>query len=350
MLNKRSSSTALQMLERMHSLPLLEDFVRRTLCGCVTEDTLELFDNIIIEMKSGNTKIFSVLHKLFLGEENPVEQVFFGALSGSKIRDTPFVCRLYLYFQYPKLFKTLICGYKEYTCAQEALLNILFLLKHEGLKQKAKTITKLLDALENDDRSAMLVHFHGYISEDEYVRFLDDLDIARYSDAVSKLAKADLYRCVSARMLRMTMEECIHLLNRLKSVENTILYANLVEVFTSGYAKVLDFNVFERFTEFFRVLSTTDTHKYEMLQCWLRLFILHQQYEHFLRVFLKIRSHETAEMAVYTSFYECILRYKQEHVFDFEKFAESCVSTEDRNAFTKIPLSKLGSMYRFSAS
>lgn len=342
-----TSNTALQILKKMHSISLLEDAAEKTVRSYIGEDTLEFFDNIMMEIKTGDRKIFKVLHKLYKKETNPLERLFFGFLSGHKVRGFSFVCRLYLYFRYPKAFRPLITAYKQHESPRDALLNVLFLAKHESVKCSADFVAKLFADLRREDISTMLVHFHGLLDTETYIRFLDELDGRKYACAVSELEDASMYPLVAKKMLFADIRECILLVNSMRPIENRALYAHMVRVFTEEYQKDHDFGIFRHFVELFQVILLKEEYKYEAIFGWLRCFILHRQFEDFLRVFLNIRDCSHPEMSVYLSFYNCIVQYKKENILSFASFAERCKDAEDTNKFASIPLRNLCSEYMF---
>lgn len=342
-----TNNITLQILEKMHSISLLEDMAGKTVHCYIGEDTLDFFDNIMMEIKTGDRKIFKVLHKLYKKETNHLERLFFGFLSGCKVRGFSFVCRLYLYFRYPKAFRPLILAYKQHESPRDALLNILFLAKHENVKCSADFVAKLFAELRHKDMCMMLMHFHDILDTETYVRFLNGLDRREYACAVSELDDAIMYPLVARKILFADIRECILLMNNMRPIENCTLYTHMVGAFIEEYQKDYDFGIFVHFVDLFRVILLKDKYKYEVIFGWLRCFILHKRFEDFLRVFLNIKNCGHSEMCVYSSFYSCIVQYKKQNILSFKSFAERCKDTEDTNKFASIPLRNLCSEYRF---
>lgn len=342
-----TNNVTLQILEKMHSISFLEDAAGKVVRSHVGEDTLEFFDNIMMEIKTGERKVFKVLHKLYKKEKNPLERLFFGFLCGYKVRGFSFVCRLYLYFRYPKVFRPLILAYKQHESPRDALLNILFLAKHESVKCSAGFVAKLFADLRHEDISTMLMHFHGLLDTETYIRFLNELDGRKYACAVSELDDANMYSLVTKKMLFSDVRECILLVNSMRPIENRILYTHMVRAFTEEYQREYDFGIFKRFVELFHVILLKDEYKCDVIFGWLRCFILHRRFEDFLRVFLNIKDCNRPEMNVYSSFYNCIVQYKKENILSFTLFADRCKDTEDTNKFASIPLRSLYSVYSF---
>lgn len=338
---------AKKILEKMENTSLLKDVVRVSLEEHITADSLSFLDNLAVEVSSGNKTLLRILRKLSKKEKNPVEKLFFSFLGGTKITSSSYTCRQYLYFRYPKLFRELLLAYQYYKSPREALLNVMFLLKHEKIDIQKKFIIKLLASLDKGDLSLMLPYFYQYVDEKSYVAFFGSLDLLGYTKAILKLKKAALYHFLAKKMLSTTPKDTIFLINNVDTVDNALLFDYLIKFFTEEYRKSYEYDVVIHFNELFRILKLKRSLKYSLLFSWLRCFIFCKRFEDFLKIYLKVKNYDGEEVDVYRCFYNSILSYKNSNVLDFTEFVKICSEFKDTNTFAKIPLIDLASVYKF---